>query len=78
MVWNINDVRGAHEAVKSKLDGNAELPDSTKVFIASQLEDLKAKGASGYKVDAYCQDNQNKSSMTLTRNVQISIVGIML
>jgi hypothetical protein len=76
MVWNLQNVRGQREACKANVAAQSA-PDDVKAFIASQIDSLPAE-VTGCKVDAYCQESKNSGAMTITRNVQITVVGICL
>lgn len=76
MVWNLNNIRGSRDTVKAKLAGES-IPQDVKDFICAQIDSLPADVTS-CKLDSYCQDVSQLSSLTMTRNVQITIVGIKL
>ena len=77
MIWNLNNIRGQREAVKLKLQAEKELPEQVKAFLSAQVDSMDPD-VTGCKVDAYAQDNHNRSASTVTRNISISIVGFKL
>jgi hypothetical protein len=77
MTWNLSGIRGSREAVKSAIASAKDVPGDVKAFIASQVDALPSD-ALGCRLDAYCQDVESKQAMTLTRNLQITLVAVQL
>jgi hypothetical protein len=75
MKWNLHGVRGTRDQVKSAVSADKVIPASLKAAIAAEVDSLPAD-VSACRFDAYCQDTESKQNMTLTRNIQITLVGI--
>jgi hypothetical protein len=77
MKWNLQNVRGNRLVVKEKINSDATLPKEVKDLIVASIDDF-TPDVTGCKIDAYCQQMDNPSSMTVTKVIQFSLVGIKL
>jgi hypothetical protein len=75
MVWTLSGLRGNRDAVKAAIATAKDVPAGVRQFLAGQV-DLLPADVSACRLDAYCQDVESKQSMTLTRNLQVTLVSV--
>lgn len=81
MNWNLPEIRGSRDACKQKLaavkDEKKPLPQPVKDFIVAQIDSMP-KEVTNCVITGYSQDADNRSAYAVTRNINITVVGLRL
>jgi hypothetical protein len=77
MLWNLQNIRGQRDTVKTKIDAEKNIPASVKDFIKAQVDSLPPD-VTGCMIEAYCQESENRQAMTVKRITQLVVTGVKL